>query len=186
MTIKLMDIDAFRNLLCTLQEASTPNSVEDEIRKESVTNSTIIAINFDNVTSVYAKKLGKVPTSSDVLYQHKGKDIYFVEFKSSKPTGQIREELKLKATESLLTFMELTKTDRDYARNHMTFVVVFREQEKSERERHHNMQLKRGKQPATKGLKLGRLKGMYFKDVLTQSSNEFEDYITQQGWTSMA
>jgi len=192
--INLMEITDFRDNLCTRQKASRPALEEGKPPLAPVTNSLIVAIDFDDATANYAKKFHlttdknskDVTKSSDALYQHNKENVHFVEFKSSKPEG--RKEtlpLKLKATESLLTFMDLTKTCRDYARKNMIFILVFHESSEDTRTELRKKKRKNVGQPAIISCGLRRLKGMYFKDVLTLTSSEFEEYITKEGWTSM-
>jgi len=177
--------------LRTLKEISRPDPVDGE-EQEPVINSPLHAIYFDNVTAEYAKNLerAKVPTSVDALYQHDNGDVYFVEFKSSKPEGKSkREELKLKAVEGVLTFMELAEVKRACIRKCVTFIVVFKDNNKNvetAKEQIRDKRQKRGRQLTSKGLELSRLKRVYFKDAGAMTNQEFDAYITEQGWTSMA
>jgi len=188
----LFDCGISRHHLRTLEEISKPDPVNGEEIKP-VTNSHAYAIDFDNVTAEYAKdiKKAKVPTSVDALFQHSSGELYFIEFKSSKPEStQRREELKLNAVEGVLTLMELTNAERSCIRKSVTFLVVFNDDESKEQQtakaRRRDIMQKIGRQLTSKGLKLSRLKHVYFKDAGAMTSEEFDAYITEQNWTSMA
>jgi len=187
--IRLMSHDMFKDFLCSLRDASLPDSKDDK-QLPHVTDSNIIAINFDKATAEYSAKFKLKsnehnPKSSDSVYQHSDGDIYLVEFKSSKPSGSKKDGVKLKPLESLLTFMDIFReVDRDYARLHITFVLVFSEK-LSVRERGRSDKLSNTNQPEIIYCGLERLKGVYFKNVITKSASDFAIYITEQGWTSM-
>jgi len=166
-----------------------PDPVEGEVQKPAVTNSTITAIDFDKATEVYAKSLGKVhpPSSVDALYQHDNGELFFIEFKSSKPSGN---ELKWKAVEGLLTFIELTEIKRSCIRESMTFMVVYNyngneNSGETPKEKLRSLQQIRGGQHPSRGLSLGRLRHLYFKDVKAMTGSEFASYIAEHNWKSM-
>jgi len=188
--VNLMNHDVFKQFICSLKDASLPKREAGKLQLPHVTHSDVMAIDFDKFTSKYAKSFDVKstddnPKSSDLLYQHKDGVIHLVEFKSSKPSKSGKDSVKLKALESLLTLMDLFgEIDREYARKYIVFILVFGEK-KSIREEGRSRKLRNTGQPEIIYCGLERLKGIYFKNVITKPADDFESYIAEQGWTSM-
>lgn len=170
--------------------------------KRYVTDSQILAVNFDRVKEEYflhmadklnfahfhekPKSTDNCPKSPDALYISADNEIYFIECKvSNKPSPN---NVRIKALEGLLMFMDITQTDRHFARNHITYIVASGEQPAQE----YNVQMaehvsKRADEPnAPVRFNMARFKGIYFKDILTLDSYSFNNFICENGWTSMS
>ena len=147
-----------------------------------VSSSAIKVINGDTLQKEYYNKLvlklktGKVnpPKSVDALYIDENNEIYFIEFKTGKSKNISSDELKLKSVETLLSFMDICKVDRDFARKYITYVVAH-----SLDSAFDNLQEEIGK------FRLNRLKGIYFKNVITLKGAEFDKYIKKHNWQDM-
>lgn len=120
--IKFTSYQIFSSSLDTLQETSKDTSNSDEI--QYLTDSKIQVINFDKVKTIYANNLhlsDECATSIDAVFDVNNK-IYFVEFKN----GKIKKnELKNKARDSLLIFLDIINKNLSYARERIIYIVVY-------------------------------------------------------------
>ncbi|MCL1863524.1 MAG: hypothetical protein FWF78_08165 [Defluviitaleaceae bacterium] len=161
--------------------------------------SEILAVNFDKVKEKYYRGLlnagafslpmqrgirsTDLPKSADCLYFSTDEDINLIEFKISKRECK-SNALRQKALESLLALMDILQKDREFARNNITFIVVYGEQIESALDE------------AIEGIfdiadmtqidfNLERYKGLYFKEILTMDADKFAKYIEKEGWINM-
>jgi len=194
--IDITAIARFSSKLCSLEELSATK----ETTPRYVTHSQLMAFNFDEIKENYYRYLaqeqdfslllgraigkGDFPKSADALNLVNNKNVFFIEFKINKKNIK-SHEIRQKALESLLAFMEITDTDRTFARRYVTYMVAYGEAEKSSREKiytHHAN--KKANTPLIK-FDLERYKGLYFKDVITVDNDDFDNYIKNEHWTSM-
>ena len=144
-----------------------------------VTSSQVLALSFDKITEKYCvqwfKNTKATPCSADAVFFHEA-EIYLIEFKpSTKLSTSQKVELKLKCLESILTIMDITGCNRDFARDHITYIVVYAKQPNSYYEKISNKISGYANNPlGTTGLGLGRLKGVYCKNVFTTDNETFE------------
>ena len=162
--------------------SDTSKNDGDTIR---VSNSTIKVINGDKFQEEYYNKLVlklntvKVnpPKSVDALYIDENNEIYFIEFKIGKNIKS--DELKLKSIETLLSFMDICKVDIDFARKYITYIVAYKIT--SSFSKIQEGATENSSMPL-KDFGLNRLKGIYFKEVMTFTSDKFEEHIKKHNW----
>ena len=201
--IDFSSINEFKNNLCTFEEAS----IDENPPKKYVTHSQLMCINYDkgvtrNYYSALSKrldfpnKLGRstrekdCPKAVDSLYITDDGEVYFIEFKINKKNTK-PHEIRQKALESLLSFMEITSLKRSEVRKFATLIVAYGnadepnkydESSKDKLYKHYTNQ--KAKTPLISS-NLERYKGIYFKDIITFRNHEFDSYIQEKGWTSM-
>lgn len=185
--IKLEEYDIFRKNKKTLHELSKDDSDPNDI--QYMTNIQTLAVDFDKVKQIYANRLGlseECAASADALISASDRTI-FVEFKNGKVNNR---NVKDKARDSLLFFCDITETNISYTRENMEFVVVYNQdknplpnQEKKSRIQESVSRDAIGKYFMQKGKQeyiqfdLERYKRLYFKEVHTYSTEEFEKYL---------
>ena len=185
--INLDDYDIFKNNKDSLKELSKDDS--DPAHIVYMTESTVIAVDFDEVKRLYVNALG---ISEDNAYSvdgisHTDNAISFIEFKNGKVNNR---NVKDKIRDSLLIFCDITNTDISYTRQNAEFVLVYNEdknplpnqykkdivQPSASRTFISKRLAQMGKQEFIL-FDLERYKKLYFKDVHTYSQEEFEEYV---------
>lgn len=187
--INLNDYEIFCQNRAPLKMLSCDDSDLSNIKY--MTESDIMAINFDKVKQIYVNSLdlsednaasvdGLAPMSDGIV---------FIEFKNGKVNNR---NVKDKVRDSLLIFCDITKQDIDYTRNSTEFVLVY-----NEKKNPLPNQYKKDLQPSPPSLTyiskriaqmgksefilfdLERYKSLYFRDVHTYSQEEFEEYLSK-------
>ena len=151
-----------------------------------VTNSSVTAIDFDEESKIYSEKKHKCKrlASADSLYFDKTGEIFFIEFKSGKKDNIKGNDIKLKAIESMLTFMDMTSSNWHFILENVSFVVAYGDiSTKSVDEINRKLSGLGGVHIVE--FSLERFKGTLFKNVITLNCDDFEQYIQQNNWTSM-
>jgi len=192
----------FSDKLQTLKETSATKNNDAPTRY--VTHSQLQIFDFDDLVKSYYHQIANeygftelveqlkgnresfLPKSADALHVSDDGKVHLVEFKINKKSIVARD-VREKALESLLAFMEITETNRSFARTHVTFVVAYGEHGKQSTPSRDIINKHVAKKAGTSliGLGLERYKGIYFKNILTMDNKDFDDYIKKEGWTSM-
>ena len=179
-------IATFKDNRNSLRELSKDNS--DGI--QYMTESMIEAVDFDALKTGYVNALGlseEAVSSVDALILTENCQV-FVEFKNGDMKNEKRK-VKDKVRDSLLLFCDIAKKDISYTRQYMDFVLVYN----LEKNPIPN-QLTKGVQESPSRVdiakyfskkageefirfELERFKKVYFRNVHTYSSEEFEDYL---------
>lgn len=106
----------------TLKETSKDDSDINDIHY--MTSSVLDAVNFDLVKRCYVNELGlseDVATSVDAIVSFADR-ISFVEFKNGRVNNR---NIKDKARDSLLIFLEIIRKNIAYSRKYIDFIVVY-------------------------------------------------------------
>lgn len=185
--VKLDLYPILQNNRCSLKEISKDDSGPNDV--QYMTSSEKAVINFDLVKRHYVNQLGlseDVATSVDAILPF-ADGILFVEFKNGKVDNR---NIKDKARDSLLIFLEIIGENISFSRNNIDFVVVYN----LEKNPLPN-QLKKGQLQETPSrvfiadhfmekakkefirFDLKRYEKLYFKNVHTYPKERFEEYL---------
>ena len=185
--VKLDLYPILQNNRCSLKEISKDDSGPNDV--QYMTSSEKAVINFDLVKRHYVNQLGlseDVATSVDAILPF-ANGILFVEFKNGKVDNR---NIKDKARDSLLIFLEIIGENISFSRNNIDFVVVYN----LEKNPLPN-QLKKGQLQETPSrvfiadhfmekakkefirFDLKRYEKLYFKNVHTYPKERFEEYL---------
>lgn len=108
----------------TSKDPSHPDTYMTELEYE--------VINFDKVKDKYLRELTPcpcaIPLSNDALIK-KDNEWIFIEFKNGVITNRENGEIKMKLFESILMFLDVINKTIEYSRSHVTYILVFNEQE---------------------------------------------------------
>jgi hypothetical protein len=187
--IDLANYDIFTDHVGSLKELSKDDHSTENI--QFMTQSSVVAVNFDQVKRAYANNLG---ISEDKVYSVDGisyteDSIIFLEFKNGSNINN--REVHDKIRDSLLLFCDITKTNISFTQKNAILILVFNEQANpipNQYTRHIQPSPSRSfisKVVAQKGNKeiiiccLDRFEKLYFREVHTYSQEEFESYIPQ-------
>lgn len=189
----MMDLDAyslFAENKKSLKETSMDDSDVSNIRY--MTQSMMEVIDFDQVKRQYINALGMTEESAssvDAIIPFKD-CISFVEFKNGKVNNR---NIKDKARDSLLVFMDITKKNISYTRDRVEFIVVYNldknplpNQIKKELVQESPSRIAIGDYFSAKGKRelvlfdLERYEGLYFSKVHTYSAEAFEKYLNDR------
>lgn len=171
-------IDGYEDVIETVSEMSKDQDVP-------FVESDFKGINFDKITAQYfinnrigdakgeKKNKGSYPgKSNDSVVEYKNMD-YFVEFKNSMYPK--KKELYGKIRDSMLVYLDIIDEKLSYARENVGYILVF--------------QIDKGFPKIEKGIRnlakqemeyasiRTNCKGLYFKDVLFMSAEEFEKFV---------
>ena len=160
----------------------------------------------------HAPKLTKVPCSNDVLWLDKT-HMVFIEFKNGKIGSTENNEIIFKIYDSLLLVLDDKidlswcrsdfRSNISYTREHMDYILVYNREKYDERyptaqtrkgiarqdvqeSLHRTMIFKAARGWANKSVVLfglDRFKGYLFRQVYTLDQDEFQTYLTEQGFT---
>nr|WP_297283618.1 hypothetical protein [uncultured Agathobaculum sp.] len=185
--INLDSYAIFRDNRKTLRETSKDDSNPNDI--QYMTSSETEVVNFDLVKRHYVNKLNlseEVATSVDAIALLED-GILFIEFKNGKVNNR---EIKDKARDSLLIFLEIIGENIAFSRSNVDFVVVYN-LEKNPLPR----QVQKGKLQETPSrvviadrimakankeficFDLERYEKLYFRNIHTYSKERFEEYL---------
>lgn len=177
----MINIEEFDLLQVTksMKELSADTSDLNNIKY--MTDSDILAVDFDNTKIQYTSRLGiseKCASSVDGIYFTDSYQI-FIEFKN----GKMRHEqaaVRDKIRDSLFIFCDITDTSLSYTRNYVDFILVYNE-EKNQPNSGSNQYIKNHvANNANEELIRFRFKSMekiYFRKVHTYTEREFNEYI---------
>ncbi len=189
----LVNLDAvplFAGHKTTLMQASMDDSDREHI--EYMTQSDLEAVDFDLVKRLYTKELKlseESATSVDAIVQFKD-HIDFIEFKNGKVNNR---NIKDKARDSLLIFLDLTGKNISYAREQVDYIVVYN----IEKNPLPNQMKKGALQDSPSRISIAnhfsakaetplilfdleKYQTLYFRKVRTYSKEEFEKYLQAQ------
>lgn len=187
--INLDDYPLFRDNKDTLKKLSKDEHDGKESNAIYMTQSELLAVDFDKVKRIYANTLGH---SEDDAFSvdglsHTENELVFIEFKNGKVNNK---NVNDKIRDSLLMFCDTTETNVSYTRQHMDFVLVYNESNNPPP----NQVTKGIVQDSTSRLSIAqclthlgkeeflrfgleRFEKLYFKAVHTYSEEEFDKYI---------
>lgn len=164
----------------------------DSADTKYMTNSNMEVVHFDLVKRCYVNELGlseDTATSVDAIVGFKD-CISFIEFKNGKVNNR---NIKDKARDSLLMFLDITGKNITYSRKEVELIVVYNieknplpNQFKKGKLQETPSRIKIGEHIAAKAgetfilFDLERYKKLYFKEVRTYSREMFEEYLRQQ------
>lgn len=157
----------------------------DNTRSEYMTGLEMPAVNFDNVKTEYLNALGyseeKCKSVDAVLETNTeitGTQVILFEFKN----GAIeKENINLKARDSLLLLCDIMGISIEETRNRFTFVLVYNQDEaklKWQDRKSIGMSQKAGKSCPV--FKLDKMEGVYFKKALMVEKGELEGWLKRQ------
>lgn len=175
-------INGYEDVIETVSEMSKDQDVP-------FVESDFKGINFDKITAQYfinnrigdatgeKKNQGSYPgKSNDSVVEYKNMD-YFVEFKNTMDPR--KKELYGKIRDSMLVYLDIIDEKLSYARENVGYILVF--------------QIDKGFPKIEKGIRnlakqemeyasiRTNCKGLYFKDVLFMSAEEFEKFVCKSG-----
>ena len=124
--IDLTHYDIFNRNMSDLKTTSIDSSKTPVLY---MTNSTLPAINFDNVKSEYVDSLGlsEVPKSNDALFSTKDGRIIFVEFKGGYMSDKKQHGIRKKIYDSVLIFSDIVSVGISALRECTEYVLVYNE-----------------------------------------------------------
>lgn len=189
----MMNLDTFPIFAenkTTLMQASMDDSDREHV--QYMTRSDLKAVDFDWVKRLYANRLKlseESATSVDAIVQFED-HIDFIEFKNGKVNNR---NIKDKARDSLLIFLDITGRTLNYARNRVDYIVVYNPQ----RNPPPNQLKKEALQDSPSRISIAnhfskkagtplilfdleKYQTLYFRKVRTYSKEEFEEYLQAQ------
>ena len=107
----------------------------------------------------------------------------FVEFKNCPITDRIRKDIRLKLSDSLLIYNDITGTDLSYSREHGEFIIVYSEAKNPSSAEYREKIVSSIMEKAQEELiRFGfdRHKGSYMKDVHTYTEKQFAEYMLRR------
>ena len=177
----------FSDCVSTLKDISF-----DSTRNEYMTESSLPAVNFDEVKKKYANELFltyKVARSVDAFLSLQNRD-HLIEYKNGGTKKQIMREVREKISESLLIFCDLANTHISDTRKNLIFVLVYNDEnlQFSQSELDQELESSPSREKISRlisgfasneliGFDLTRFRGFCFKEVHTYTKEEFENYL---------
>lgn len=171
-------IDGYEDAIETVSEMSKDQDV-------TFVESNFKGINFDKVTAQYfinnrvgdaegeKKNKGSYPSkSNDSVVEYNNMD-YFVEFKNSMYPK--KKELYGKIRDSMLVYLDIMDEKLSYARKNLGYILVFQKHEGFNRFENGLKNL--AKEKMEYASIRTNCKGVYFKDVLFMSAEEFKKFV---------
>ena len=157
----------------------------DNTRSECMTDLELLAINFDRVKTEYLNNLGyseekckSVDAILEINTATTETKVVMIEFKNGKIE---RENINIKARDSLLLLCAIMGTSIEETREHFTFVLVYNQDEANlqwDARKSVAMSLKAGKSCPV--FKLDKMEGVYFRKALMVEKKEFEKWLNKQ------
>lgn len=179
--------DIFKNSTSTIRQIS-----KDDSNNEYMTDCNLMAINFDKVSKKYCKNLSLFSVeSNDALFALKnGKCTTFIEFKNGYIDKTTQYKLVKKIYDSMLVFMDVTKTNISETRDFLNYILVYNENKNADNPKteYHESEsrdfidktiLEYGKEVHIK-YGLDFFKGYCFKEVNTYTKKEFENLFVSK------
>lgn len=157
----------------------------DDSNNEYMSLSEADAFDFDQVKTTYLNSLGKpeeCAKSVDALIEDDS-SFAFIEFKNCQITDRIRKDIRLKLSDSLLIYNDITGTDLSYSREHGEFIIVYSEAKNPSSAEYREKIVSSIMEKAQEELiRFGfdRHKGSYMKDVHTYTERQFAEYILRR------
>lgn len=171
-------INGYEDVIETVSEMSKDQDVP-------FVESDFKGINFDKITAQYfinnrigdatgeKKNQGSYPgKSNDSVVEYKNMD-YFVEFKNTMDPR--KKELYGKIRDSMLVYLDIMDEKLSYARENVGYILVFQKHEGFNRFENELKNL--AKEKMEYGSIRTNCKGLYFKDVLFMSAEEFKNVV---------
>lgn len=171
-------IDGYEDVVETVSEMSKDQNVP-------FVESDFKGINFDKVTDQYfiinragdaegeKKNQGSYPSkSNDSVVEYKNMD-YFVEFKNS--MFPKKKDLYGKIRDSMLVYLDIMDEKLSYARENVGYILVFQKDKGFPKIENGLKNL--AKQKMEYASIRTNCKGLYFKDVLFMSAEEFKKFV---------
>lgn len=181
----------FKENVSTLKEISKDDSDPKNI--QYMTESMNPAINFDDVKTQYANNLElseEVVSSVDGIFES-SECLIFAEFKNGKMQGE-KSKVKDKIRDSLLMFCDITGEEIADTRKYAEFILVYNIQKNpmpnqlkkasfQESQSRVNIAKYLCDKANSEFIRFGleKFKKIYFKDVHTFSTEEFEKYLVE-------
>ena len=185
--ISIENFDILKDNKASLHELSKDD--HDNVEENFMTDSEILAVNFDEVKRQYVNQLRHSEDdaySVDAIFQNE-RGTFFIEFKNGKVKSS---NVRWKVFDSILIFSDITNASVEWMRNNVEFILVYNAQKNYD----HNAQRsserrmtpslrkiakykkKKGNQEFIR-FNLERFQGLYFRRVHTYDEIEFEEYI---------
>lgn len=162
--------------------------------EEYMTESKLEVINFDSVKSDYIKdlQLAENPKSNDTLFIAKNDEMYFIEFKNGGIDIGRNFQLRIKIYDSLLILLDILNKNIGYSRKNITYILVYNKEKRhtSKWYKEDKLEKEEVRGSHSRDLLVGRLselakvpyiqfdlekyKKLYFKDVFTYSTIQFQ------------
>lgn len=171
-------IDGYEDFVETVSEMSKDQDVP-------FVESNFKGINFDKITAQYflnnrvgyakgerKNKVSYPSKSNDSVVEYKNMD-YFVEFKNSMYPR--KKDLYGKIRESMLVYLDIMDEKLSYARENVGYILVFQKHEGFNRFENELKNL--AKEKMEYASIRTNCKGLYFKDVLFMSAEEFKKFV---------
>jgi hypothetical protein len=190
--INVKSIKIFSEAICSLRKTSKDNHDSNDFY---MTNSALSVNNFDLVKDKYIRELSlsEHPKSSDAFYVSNSGKMYLIEFKNGKVD---RNEVLIKIFDSLLILTDILSENISYTRQNLSFILVYNETNNPYTEKEKDeVQVSRSRTYIGERIsKLGkenfirfnlkRFEKLYFKDVLTLTDDDFENYL-KNNWSKL-
>lgn len=124
--IDLSKYPIFQNHISNLKETSLD---KHDGTNEYMTQSTRVAINFDEVKNEYVLNLGlsEIPKSNDALFDEGNGTLVFVEFKNGFMDRPKQYAVRKKIYDSMLMFTDIASTGITETRKSMKYILVYNE-----------------------------------------------------------
>lgn len=171
-------IDGYEDVIETVSEMSKDQDVP-------FVESDFKGINFDKITAQYfinnrignakgeKKNKGSYPSkSNDSVVEYKNMD-YFVEFKNAMDPK--KKDLYGKIRDSMLVYLDIMDEKLSYARENVGYILVFQKDKGFPKIENGLKNL--AKQEMEYASIRTNCKGLYFKDVLFMSAEEFKKFV---------
>lgn len=168
-----------QNLIFQENMDTLHNLSRDTSHNEYMTDSQLLAVNFDEVKRIYCNRHGmseEKASSADALLQ-KGEAAYLIEFKNGDARKK-KNEIKEKSNESVMIYCDLTEREISDTRRYLEFILVYNE----ERTRISPAEMK--------GLAMARIshlphaimeldkhEGLCYRRIRTMSREEFDRWL---------
>lgn len=160
-----------------------------------LTESTQVAVSFDDVKTEYVKNLGlsESPMSCDALFVKPNGELAVIEFKAGKIDQGKQFEIRKKIYDSALILGDIAGVGISQMRQDVEFILVYRESANignTDEEFQKKAQASPGFSAFAKGVSklakqeyicfgLRRFENYCFKKVHTYSEDEFEEYLSK-------
>ena len=183
--IKLSDYAPFNDHIESLQDLSY-----DTAEKEYLTTATHCAIAFDKAKSSYIRQYADPKSelsSVDALLQTNDA-VVLVEFKNGDLSdGKRKKEVRLKVCDSLLMLSGIFNISLSEIRTQTDFILVYNEEKnpRSDPEKNRSRNAIHGhwmEKANTDEVRfsMNMLRSIYFREVHTFTTEQFEDYLSEQ------
>lgn len=165
----------FTNAISSLAETSS-NMIGEGIETQAN------VYNFDKIVRDYCNNL-RVSTaaSSDAFYVSKSNEVYLIEFKDNIIDDKMKIKIKKKILESILIMSDIFKINISDTRNNLNFILVHNPNGNKNESR---VIIKKRLEELAKNnnpdFGLGTFKNIYFKEVFTLNTKDFERQFASQ------